>query len=246
MEDFKNNITKNYLKKCELNIDGNENVFRGHIPDISDDFENIFAEWLSSKLGKNYNIYVDFTMNLGRKPSKKDENKDQANNRRPDIVITKKEKDKEYIKGVIELKANLGYVREGAGNLKKSTEEYVDIINKMEEISISYMRQEKYALKKKLVDKSDKRIEKVKERINGGKDKSIQIKRTIYRKEKIEYLVVALTSSNISKDNFDKYKDVFNKKEKKLAVLFDGWYYGLKDRKEDIAVVNDYVKRIKK
>lgn len=240
MVNLKNEIEKKYKKICKLNVEENECVFRGHIPDMSDYFEDVFARFLSEELGKDYYIYVDFTIDNGK---------------RPDIIITKKTNDKEVIKGVIELKVNLGYVRDGSSDLKKHIEnEVVGYINVKEKLKIYYTRQESYLYKNDLVhDLTDQQVESIKRHIeNKNKEKSIKAEKTICREKKIDYLVVSLTSSNISKnklyDDEKSYYNTFNKQDnpKRLAVLFDGWYYDLKERKEDMDVLNKYIEKIKK
>lgn len=228
MENFKKDLKEIYNNKCNLYIDDNNSIIRGHISDISDDFENLFAKYLSGKLGKNYNIYVDFTMDNGR---------------RPDIIIIKKENDKEYIKGIIELKANLGYIRDDDEKLIETIKDNIKYINDNKELKIYYTRQERYLYNNNITqDLNDKDIELIKKHLNNNKEKSIKAQKIIYRKEKIDYLLVALTSYNISKEKRNNYK---NKFKKRLLFLFDGWYYDLKDRKEDIDNLNKYISKIK-
>ena len=155
-EELKRNIFN--ITRYEVEINKDKNIYRYQRENISDEIENIFSEYNANKLNNkklHYNIATSLTIEFTAKDVinkiKKDKIKyDEKQNEesiinlsehnkttfKPDLIIYKKEKNKNIILAFVEFKNDLGYTREMFG--KKDIEKDINITKNDDNKTILY------------------------------------------------------------------------------------------------------------
>ena len=233
IKDLKNKIEEFYKDKAK--IDFSSNVLRGHVWPVAYEFEDRFTNILSEIFkDKDYCFYTDFSLEK----------------RRPDIIITKKNK----VVAMIELKANLGWCRDWDYNkdektLKDEIKEKLELLKGNENSTsiINCTRKVKDLYENRDLIKDEIQKEEIIEKYNKG-TRDHTIKREIENNKNLKFALIALTSDNIPTNKLEKFegkfKSTFKGNEGKFICLFNGWYNDLKKNEGQIKLLLEFINSI--